>query len=177
MANVDEKTLNDIRHEFKENNGKLNEYQLHEILKSYNIVLSDEDFKPMFNKIDIKKEGAITFLQFIVYLSSEYDIKHRRNELTEEKLSKLMPKLLPNKLIRNKNKGQHKIDRLAYKPSVNQKDEGTQTILVDDSEYVTASTSGEIVFYTSDLKWKYTHILDYKQVPTYLYLPKLLVKY
>lgn len=156
MVNVDEKTLNDIRHEFKENNGKLNENQLHEILKLYNIVLSDEDFKPMFNKIDIKKEGTITFLQFIVYLSSEYDIKHRRNELTEEKLSKLTPKLLPNKLIKNKNKGQHKIDRLAYKPLINQKDE--------DSEYVAASTSGEIVFYTSGMKWKYTHTLDYKQV-------------
>lgn len=164
MSNVDERTLNDIRHEFKENNGNLSEYQLHEILKSYNIVLSEEDFKPMFNKIDIKKEGAITFLQFIVYLSSEYDIKHRRNELTEEKLSKLTPKLLPNKLIRNKNKGQHKIDRLAYKPLINQKDEDTQTTLVDNSEYVAISASEEIVFYASDLKWKYTHLLDYKQV-------------
>lgn len=164
MANVDETMLNDIRHEFKENDGKLNEYQLHEILKSYDIVLSDEDFKPMFNKIDIKKEGTITFLQFIVYLSSEYDIKHRRNELNEEKLSKLMPKLLPSKAIRNKNKGQHKIDRFAYKPLINQMDEDVQPVCVEDGEYMTASVAGEIVFYSSDLKWKYTHVLDNKQV-------------
>jgi len=152
MERVNEETLNGIRNNFQQHsNGRLNESQLKAVLESNGVILSNKDFKPMFCKIDVRKESAVNFLQFTVYLAYELRIKSRRHELNEEKQSKLTPKLLPCKLIKDRNK--NNVERIAFKPLIDK----TFHTIQDDGEYVTINRTGEIVFYTLDFEWKHSY--------------------
>lgn len=163
MENISETILRNIENSFIEKGvrGKLNERELHDVLKLYNIIIPKKDFSPFFNKIDVNKNGTADFLQFMVYLSFEFELKRTENKLTEERLSKLSFKLLPNQIIRDENKQTFNINCIALKSEKNRQDETD----IDKSEYVATTEKGELVFYSSDLKWKNTYSLrDYSKV-------------
>jgi len=157
IENINDDKLKSIEQSFLEKGkkGKLNEAQLHDVMTSQGIILSNEDFKPMFNKIDVTKQDTVDFLQFMVYLSFEFELKRTRYDLSEEKLSKLSLKLLPDQLAEDENGRRLNIVDIAFKPMINQHQ---QTIL-KDSEYVTITSKGELGFFSSDLKWKNTFLI------------------
>ncbi|VVC25307.1 WD40/YVTN repeat-like-containing domain,WD40-repeat-containing domain,WD40 repeat, conserved site,Six- [Cinara cedri] len=146
---INDKTLEKIREDFQLNeNGTMNVVKFREMLESkYKIFLLDDDFKSMFAKIDVKKEGYITFLQFVTYLSTESELKRKRNEQNSGiSTLKLTPKLLPNKpIVDNKNK-LHKITEIVF-----------STLMDRKGKYVVISEMGDILVYTSELNWKVTH--------------------
>lgn len=168
MKIFSENVLNDIRKFFQDNvDGSLDEKQLQKVLELYQIKLPDEDFRPLFAKIDVRKEGTVTFSQFVTYLGSEFEIKRSRYNVDKKKLDKLIPAVLPRKPI-DENAGNRvsKITGIAFRPIV---DPNTRQVLLDESEYVVANESGKIYFYTSDLTRKNTHSLNKKVIaPHYI---------
>lgn len=160
MTNINEITMIKIRHSFEQNiNKKLNARELQDVLQPYNIILSDEDINPMFAKIDVKKEGTIDFLQFVTYLSFEFEIKRTRKDLNNE--DKLMPRILLNEFNDNENNVQYKINGIVSKSII----QNSQVTKVNNvSEYVAFTATNDIVFYTSDCKWKSTYMLNDKEV-------------
>lgn len=162
MTNINETTLNIIRQSFEQSiNKKLNAKELHDVLQPYNITLSDEDINPMFAKIDVKKEGTVDFLQFVTYLSFEFEIKRTRKDINDDDKSSLMPKLLLNKFDDNENNVRYKINGIASKPIFQNSEKE-----IKDTEFVTFTTTNDIMFYTSDLKWKSIYMLKDKEVGT-----------
>lgn len=152
LDRIDEKTLNGIRDDFQQNaNGRLNQRQLRAVLESNGVALSAEDLKPLFCKIDVRKESAVNFLQFVVYLAYELRVKSKPHELDEEKPAKFALKLMPSKQIRDEIKKD--IETIAFKPLTDNETSRT-TAVHDDGEYVTISRSGEIAFYTMDFEFK-----------------------
>lgn len=150
MKNVNETILNDIRYNFQQNiNKRLNAKELHNVMKPYNIILPDEDLNPMFAKIDVKKEGTVDFLQFVSYLSFEFEMKRKqKNQNVHGKLS-LTPQLLKNEFNKGGNNGQYEIKGIASKLM----DIKSQFIL-PQNEYVAFNVKNEIVFYTPDFQLK-----------------------
>ncbi|XP_050062775.1 WD repeat-containing protein on Y chromosome [Aphis gossypii] len=162
MKQVNETALIDIRQSFLEYlNGKIKEDQLRDILIPYDIVLSNKDFHPMFSKIDVKKNGTVNFLQFVTYLASEFEIKRKYNAFLsndDTELSKLKPKLLPNKLIEYGGTDIIQYVDIAFFPKKIKQSQKEP----DEPEYIAASKSGKIVRYKADMQWKNT----YQAVPT-----------
>lgn len=169
MENINQKSLNNIQQFFRQNNnGKLNKNQLKTILESYNVILSDEDFKPLFAKIDVKKEGTVDYLQLISYLETEFEIKRTQNELNDGKNSRLMPILVSNKFIEDGNKNQYQIvGIITSKSMMNNDSQPTfdEEDKTDEKEYLTATATGEVLFWSTDMKWKKTQSLSSKKVP------------
>jgi len=172
MKKVNETVLIDIRQSFlKYVNGNIKENQLYDILKPYNIILSKKKFHSMFSKIDVKKKGTVNFLQFVTYLESEFEIKRKYKTFLsndDSELSKLTPKLLPNKLIEY---GDEKKSIIAYidlvfLPKIIKQSQKEP----DEPEYIAASQSGKIVRYKSDMQWKSTH-----QVVLVIYIQQYLL--
>jgi len=154
MVNTSETLLQEIEHSFwqKGTKGRLDEFQLHSVLGSFGVALSDRDFRRAFNKIDVKKNGTVDFLQFMVYLSLEFELKRTRNELSEEKLSKLSLKVLPDQWTQDENGREFNITSITFKPKYTML-QRLHSVL-DESEYVAITERGEVVVYSSDLKWK-----------------------
>jgi len=158
MKQISETALGDIRESFlKYVNGNVKEKQLYDILKPYNIILSNKKFHILFSKIDVKKKGTINFLQFVTYFASELEIKRKYNTFLsndDSELSKLMPKLLLNKNIEyGENDGMIRyIDIVFLQNKIKQSQKEP-----DEPEYIAASRSGKVVRYKSDMQWKSTH--------------------
>jgi len=153
---MDAAVLDGIRNSFRRNaNGKLNESELQTVLRENGVTLSAEDLRPLFCKMDVRKEGAVNFLQFVVYVAYELRVKSKRHELDDMKRSTLAPKLLlPSKPI----DGADTVERIVFRPLP---DETTSRPAQDEGEYVTVSRSGEIQFYTMDFERKHSYkILD-----------------
>lgn len=156
---MNETLLQNIEHSFwqKGTRGRLDEPQLHAVLGSFGVALSDGDFRQAFNKIDVKKNGTVDFLQFMVYLSLEFELKRKRNELSEEKRSKLSLKVLPDQWTKDENGREFNIKSITFKPK--------STMLhrlhavLDESEYVAITEKGEVMIYSSDLKWKSSYVI------------------
>ncbi|XP_026819273.1 WD repeat-containing protein on Y chromosome [Rhopalosiphum maidis] len=157
MKQVNETVLTDIRQSFlKYVKGNIKENQLRDILKPYNIVLSDKNFHAFFSKIDVKKKGTVNFLLFVTYLAEEFEIKRKYNEFVsnaETELSKFIPKLLPNKLIEYGEEGIIRYVDITFLPNKIKQSQKEP----DEPEYIAASQSGKIVRYTSDMQWKATY--------------------
>lgn len=165
MVNTSETLLREIEHSFWQNGtkGRLDELGLRAVLVSFGVTMSDGDFRQAFNKIDVAKSGTVDFLQFMVYLSLEFELKRTRNELSEEKLSKLSLKLLPDQWTQDENGRQFNIKCMTFKP----KSTALHRLHTagDESEYVAITEKGEVMVYASDLKWKSTYtIKDSKEV-------------
>jgi len=157
MKQINETALIDIRQSFLEYlNGKIKENQLRDILIPYDIVLSNKDFHPMFSKIDVKKNGTVNFLQFVTYLASEFEIKRKYNEFLsndDTELSKLKPKLLPNKLIEYGGTDTIQYVDIAFFPKKIKQSQKEP----DEPEYIAASKLGKIVRYKADMQLKNTY--------------------
>lgn len=177
MKKVNEAALSDIRQSFlKYVNGNVKEKQLHDILKPYNIILSNKKFHSMFSKIDVKKKGTVNFLQFVTYLASEFDIKRKYNMFLsndDSELSKLMPKLLlPNKLIEYGEQGTIRYIDIVFLPNKIKQSQKEP----DEPEYIAASQSGKVVRYKPDMQWKSTHqAISVKYIQQYTYICKLFI--
>lgn len=157
--NISEPLLRDIERSFlrKGWNGQLNEPQLCAVLReSADIVVSDQHFRRMFNKIDVRKRRAVDFLQFMVYLSHEFELKRTRHGRGEERLSRLSMRLLPDQPTRGQGRGRRPLEvwGMTFKPEL---DDWGQAVM-DKGEYVTITGKGELVVYTSDLQWTNTYI-------------------
>lgn len=151
------KTLTEIRNDFQERGGgKLDGRKLHALLASkYKIVLSDDDFKPLFAKMDIFKEGVVTFLQFVTYLETESELQRKQNNQNAWLPLKLMPKLSPVVSIEDDKNAKHRLKLIAFNPLTGHSDYG---------EYITVSEIGEILKFTPELKWKNTYGLNEKVI-------------
>ena len=69
MKKVSETALSDIRESFlKYDNGNVKEEQLYDILKPYDIILSNKKFHVLFSKIDVKKKAPSTFYNSLLIL-------------------------------------------------------------------------------------------------------------
>jgi len=157
MKQINETALINIRQSFLEYvNGKIKENQLRDILIPYDIDLSNKNFHPMFSKIDVKKNGTVNFLQFVTYLASEFEIKRKYNAFLsndDTELSKLMPKLLPNKLIEYEGTDIIQYVDIAFFPKKIKQSQKEP----DEPEYIAASKSGKIVRYKANMQWKNTY--------------------
>lgn len=138
--------LNEIRDEFQQHkNGKLNDTILRAILESkFNILLSDEDFKQMYAKIDITKQGTITFLQFVNYLKTESELKGKQHKQN----SSVLLKLMPSKSTKGDEHKKRKMTMITFNPLLDQKDNG---------EYITINENGNMLVFTPELEWKFTY--------------------
>lgn len=170
MKQVNETLLIDIRQHFQKYlNGNIKENQLRDILKPYNIILSNKKFHSMFARIDVKKKGTVNFLQFTAYLASEFEIQRKHNSFlsnNDRELSTLTPILQPKKILEY---GEVATDirQSIYIVFLPNKLKQSQKV-ADEPEYIVCNESGKIVRYTSDFQWKCTHkvvmvILIYNQ--------------
>lgn len=152
-----ENTLAEIRNDFQERGGgKLDGRKLRALLESkYKIVLSDNDFEPLYAKMDIFKEGVVTFLQFVTYLETESELQRKQNNQNAWLPLKLMPKLSPGVPVEDDKNKKHKLKLIAFNPLTGHSDYG---------EYITISEIGEILKFTPELKWKNTHRLSEKVI-------------
>lgn len=158
MKNMTEVTLRDIENNFLEKGvkGKLRESQLQGVLKLYDIILTEKDFKPLFNKIDVRKKGTVNFLQFMVYLSFEFEHTRTQNILSETKPINLSIKLLPDKMTQKNKKSKFDIKSMVFVPQINEQGK----LITDESDYVAITEKGQIIFYSTDLKWKDSHSIQ-----------------
>lgn len=159
--NISEPLLRDIEQSFlrKGWNGQLNERQLCAVLReSADIVVSNQHFRQMFNKMDVRKRRAVDFLQFMVYLSHEFELKRTRLGRGEERLSRLSLKLLPDQSTRGHGRGRRPLEvwGMTFKPEL---DDRGQAVM-DQGEYVAITGKGELVVYTSDLQLMNAYILQ-----------------
>jgi hypothetical protein len=155
--NLDEAKLDDIKNRFQMyKKGRVNKKELLDILESYMIILSDEDLKPLFAKIDNKKQGSINFLEFIQYLT--YEIKtHYENKIFLKKKEPLsMPKLLIKEAIEYDKNLPNNIIGIEIIPLTKQPSE----TLFDHDLYVLINENGGLQFYSPNMTFIKTHQLS-----------------
>lgn len=150
----DEAMMVDLENRFKSyENGRVNKKEMLDILKSYKIILSDEDSKPLFAKIDIKKKGLITFSDFNIYLVYELrTIRIEHKKCMEKKGHRLLikeaikyDKKFPNKIVG--------IELISFSKKQLQKK-------APKPFYVLANENGGMQFYTSGMNWLQTHQIN-----------------
>lgn len=159
MNNVNEAMLNDMKNRFQLNkDGKVNEKELLAILKSYQIHLSDEEIKPLFAKIDVKKKGWVNFLDFTTYQAYEFRTKQVNKRLTAKGEPKLTPILLATEKIEYDVELPNMVIGIEFIPFTNQLEEARAPY--SNGTYVLNNGTKGIQLYTSDLKWICTHKIE-----------------
>lgn len=154
MRNLSETTLNNIREIFQRSpQNKMNANQMREMLETYNIILSAQDFKALFAKIDVKKQNVVDYSLFVTYLATEFKIKNK-NKTYEENATNLTFDLLMKKSIDEESESYDQVVGFAFNPTLDIWDRP----IYDESEYVIATSEGKIMFWTSDVEWKRTEL-------------------
>lgn len=165
VKNISENLVFEIRNRFFEESpsGSVSDKQLKAILKPYNLDLSEKNFQPMFAKMDQRKEGAVNFSQFVVYLSAEFESYRRQFGFHDETSGNAVFIIeTPLKVV---NKHRRPIIGIQLKPLLGQ--DAVQNEYID-GEYVTASNDGVVNFWTLDMKWKRDEIAPARNV-TYVF--------
>lgn len=161
MKDVDEAMLDDIKNKFQlHRKARVNKKELQNILESYKIILSDEDIKPIFAKIDIYNKGWVNFLDFTTYLAYEFETMQVDQQLMSKGKPQIMPTFLTKEAIEYNKKIPNIITGIDFIPFNKQP---TQTQYANGI-YVLYNNIGGIQFYTSDMKWINTHQIYEKVV-------------
>ncbi|XP_050426699.1 WD repeat-containing protein on Y chromosome-like [Adelges cooleyi] len=152
VKNISKELVFEIRQRFydESSTGSVTEKQLRAVLEPYDLKISDENFRAMFAKMDLKKEGFASFLQFVAYVAVEFEAYRRQFDIIEFQPSNQPVVLILDKPVKIVNKHRRPIVGVAFKPLL-----GKDTVSTFvDGEYVTASLDGMISFWTLDMKWK-----------------------